>query len=101
MREARGGPGLPCGAGRAGRNPRCECTGPGADRSGRVEWSRELTRDERADYLPWELVFAKKTGSEQFRGDWEPLANLYLRPLLGCWLSYIRYATLRSTDFVN
>lgn len=79
----------------------CECTGPGADRSGRVEWSRELTRDERADYLPWELVFAKKTGSEQFRGDWEPLANLYLRPLLGCWLSYIRYATLRSTDFVN
>lgn len=79
----------------------CECTGPGADRQGRVEWSRELTRDERADYLPWELVFAKKTGSEQFRDDWEPLANPYLRPLLGCWLSYIRYATLRSTDFVN
>lgn len=79
-----------------------ECTGPGADRSGRVAWSRELTSDERADYLPWERVFAKKTGSEQFRDDWVPLSTEYLRPLLGdyFWM-YIRYGTLRSTDFIN
>lgn len=79
----------------------CECTGPGADRSGRVAWSHELTPDERFDYLPWERVFAQKTGSEQFRADWAPLSTLYLRPMLGNWLFYIRYSTLRSTDFVN
>lgn len=48
------------------------CTGPGADRSGRVGWSRELTCEEAgADYMPAK-IFAKKTGSEQFRDDWNP-----------------------------
>lgn len=47
------------------------CTGPGADRSGRVEWSRELTLEEAVtDYMPAK-IFAKKTGSEQFRDDWK------------------------------
>jgi len=45
------------------------CTGPGADRSGRVAWSHELSDEEAADYVP-ELIFAKKTGSEQFHDDW-------------------------------
>lgn len=45
------------------------CSGPGADRSCRVAWSHELSDDEAADYAP-ELIFAKKTGSEQFRSDW-------------------------------
>lgn len=48
------------------------CTGPGADRRGRVAWSRELTDEEAALYTP-ERIFAKKTGSEQFRRDWNPL----------------------------
>ena len=47
------------------------CTGPGADRSGRVAWSRELTDDETGNYTV-QRIFAKKTGSEQFRDDWEP-----------------------------
>lgn len=47
------------------------CTGPGADRSGRVAWSRELTAAEAAEYT-CERIFAKKTGSEQFRDDWNP-----------------------------
>ena len=47
------------------------CTGPGADRSGRVAWSRELTGDEVAAYTP-EQIFARKTGSEAFRDDWLP-----------------------------
>lgn len=59
------------------------CTGPGADRSGRVAWSEALTDPEAADHLSWERVFAKKTGSEQFRADWAPRENPYLRPLLG------------------
>ncbi|MDE5690969.1 MAG: pectin methylesterase, partial [Alistipes sp.] len=45
------------------------CSGPGADRSGRVAWSHELSDEEAAEYSP-ESVFAKKTGSEQFRDDW-------------------------------
>ena len=45
------------------------CEGPGADRSGRVPWSRELTDEEAAEYLSAK-IFAKKTGSEQFRSDW-------------------------------
>lgn len=45
------------------------CTGPGAVRQGRVEWSRELTDAEAAEYTS-EKIFAKKTGSEQFRDDW-------------------------------
>lgn len=45
------------------------CTGPGADRSGRVAWSHELSDEEAAEYAH-ELIFAKKTGSEQFRNDW-------------------------------
>ena len=50
------------------------CTGPGADRSGRVAWSRELTGDEAAAYTP-ERIFAKKTGAEAFRDDWLPAAS--------------------------
>ena len=46
------------------------CEGPGADRSGRVAWSRELTDDEVTAYTI-QRIFAKKTGSEQFRDDWE------------------------------
>ena len=42
------------------------CFGPGADRLGRVTWSRELTDDEAAAYTP-EQIFARKTGSEAFR----------------------------------
>lgn len=45
------------------------CTGPGADRSGRVGWSHALSDAEAAEYTP-ERIFAKKTGSEQFRDDW-------------------------------
>ncbi len=45
------------------------CTGPGADRSGRVPWSLELTDEEAEAYSP-ECIFAKKTGSEQFYDDW-------------------------------
>lgn len=45
------------------------CTGPGADRSQRAPWSRELTDEEAAQYTP-EKIFAKKTGSEQFHDDW-------------------------------
>lgn len=45
------------------------CTGPGADRRGRVGWSHSLTDEEAAEYVP-EKIFAKKTGSEQFRNDW-------------------------------
>ena len=47
------------------------CTGPGADRSGRVAWSRVLSDDEAATYT-LERIFAKKTGSEAFRDDWRP-----------------------------
>lgn len=47
------------------------CTGPGADRTGRVGWSRALTDAEAAEYTP-QRIFAKKTGSEQFRTDWDP-----------------------------
>ena len=57
------------------------CTGTGADRSGRVPWSYELTDDEAAEYTDAK-IFAKKTGSEQFHDDWTPLANEYLRALL-------------------
>lgn len=45
------------------------CTGPGADRSGRVPWSYALTDEERKEYES-ENIFAKKTGSEQFYDDW-------------------------------
>ena len=45
------------------------CTGPGANRSGRVPWSLELTDEEAGEYSP-ERIFAKKTGSEQFYDDW-------------------------------
>ncbi len=51
------------------------CTGPGADRSGRVAWSRELTDDEAAACTP-ERIFARKTGSEAFRDDWLPAEAL-------------------------
>ena len=51
------------------------CTGPGADRSGRVAWSRELTDDEAAACTPGR-IFARKTGSEAFRDDWLPAEAL-------------------------
>lgn len=51
------------------------CTGPGADRSARVDWSRELSDEEAACYTP-ERIFAKKTGSEQFRRDWNPQCDV-------------------------
>ena len=46
-----------------------QCSGPGADRRGRVAWSHELSDAEAAEYAP-ESIFAKKTGSEQFHDDW-------------------------------
>ena len=52
------------------------CYGPGADRSGRVAWSRELTVGEAVDDYwfprPGQGIFSKKTGSEAFRADWCP-----------------------------
>lgn len=47
------------------------CTGPGADRSGRVAWSHGLT-DTAVVLAEYDArrIFAKKTGSEQFRDDW-------------------------------
>lgn len=48
------------------------CTGRGADRSGRVAWSCELTPQERVEYT-LEKVFFKKTGSEQFYDSWHPI----------------------------
>ncbi len=47
------------------------CRGRGADRSGRVAWSHELTSEERAEYS-LDQVFYKKTGSEQFYDSWFP-----------------------------
>ena len=57
-----------------------QCTGPGADRSGRVAWSYEMTDEEAAEYTE-ENIFAKKTGSEQFHDEWHPLENSYLQAL--------------------
>lgn len=48
------------------------CYGAGADRSGRVSWSHELTDEEAAEHCDRSRVFAKKTGSEQFHDDWLP-----------------------------
>lgn len=47
------------------------CRGRGADRSGRVPWSYELTPEARTEYT-LEKVFYKKTGSEQFYDSWLP-----------------------------
>lgn len=46
------------------------CTGEGADRSGRVAWSHELTDEEVLTEYNNDKIFAKKTGSEQFHDDW-------------------------------
>ena len=51
------------------------CTGPGAGRAGRAAWSHELTPEQAAEYVP-EKIFAKKTGSEQFRADWSPRSRV-------------------------
>lgn len=51
------------------------CSGEGADRSGRVAWSYELTDNEAAEHCDRRRVFAKKTGSEQFHDDWEPCGS--------------------------
>lgn len=51
------------------------CTGRGADRAGRVEWSVELTPEEVEAYTP-EQIFYKKTGSEQFYASWLPTREL-------------------------
>lgn len=65
------------------------CTGSGADRSGRVPWSHELTDEAAAEYTD-ARIFAKKTGSEQFHDDWAPLSNEYLSALLDRNLAYGR-----------
>ncbi len=65
------------------------CTGSGADRSGRVPWSYELTDEAAAEYTD-ARIFAKKTGSEQFHDDWAPLSNAYLSALLDRSLPYGR-----------
>ena len=57
-----------------------QCTGSGADRSGRVAWSHAMTDEEAAGYTN-DRIFAKKTGSEQFHDDWTPLQNDYLQAL--------------------
>lgn len=51
------------------------CRGRGADRSGRVAWSYELTAEELGDYTPAK-AFYKKTGSEQFYDSWNPSPEL-------------------------
>ncbi len=58
-----------------------QCRGIGADRTGRVAWSFELTAEQAAAYTP-EKVFYKKTGSEQFYDSWLPSEAL-LAPLEG------------------
>lgn len=65
------------------------CTGPGADRSGRVPWSHELTDEEAAEYTDAK-IWAKKTGSEQFHDEWAPTENTYLRKYLDKRLRYGR-----------
>ena len=57
-----------------------QCTGPGADRSGRVAWSHAMSDDEAAEYTE-DQIYAKKTGSEQFHDEWHPLQNGYLQAL--------------------
>ena len=54
------------------------CTGPGADRSGRVAWSHELTLEQAVEHTDLEQVFAKKTGSEQFHDDWNLCDTTFL-----------------------
>ncbi|WP_295936547.1 pectinesterase family protein [uncultured Alistipes sp.] len=48
-----------------------ECRGDGADRSGRVAWSHALTDAQAREYTIRQ-IFTRKTGSEQFRTDWNP-----------------------------
>lgn len=50
------------------------CTGAGADRSKRVVWAHALTEEELSDYTLGR-IFARKTGSEQFRDDWNGLTE--------------------------
>ncbi len=61
------------------------CTGEGADRSGRVPWSKELTLEEiyESGCTNIDRVFAKKTGSEQFYDDWRPRDNEYIKQNFG------------------
>ncbi len=54
------------------------CTGPGADRRGRVAWSHELTLEQAAEHTDLRQVFAKKTGSEQFHDDWNLCDTTFL-----------------------
>ncbi|MCM1300773.1 MAG: pectinesterase family protein [Alistipes senegalensis] len=51
------------------------CSGAGADRSGRVAWSHELTDEEALTEYDIDKIFAKKTGSEQFHDDWDGQFN--------------------------
>lgn len=51
------------------------CTGKGSDREGRVEWSKELSEEEVADYTI-EKIYYKKTGSEQFYDSWLPTRQM-------------------------
>lgn len=52
-----------------------KCTGRGSERTGRVEWSKELTDEEASEYTI-ENIFYKKTGSEQFFDSWLPSASM-------------------------
>ena len=47
------------------------CSGRGSERSGRVEWSYELSDEQAAEYT-LENIYFKKTGSEQFYDSWLP-----------------------------
>lgn len=50
------------------------CTGAGADRSKRVVWAHTLSIEQLSDYTLGR-IFARKTGSEQFRDDWNGLTE--------------------------
>lgn len=62
------------------------CIGEGADRSGRVGWSHAMTMEETHECVDFTKVFAKKTGSEQFRDDWRPYYVTYLVDLKTCYI---------------
>ncbi len=65
------------------------CTGRGADRSDRVEWSRELADDEARDYSI-ENIYYKKTGSEQFYDSWLPTREMLSEAGLDTMLKRIK-----------
>jgi pectinesterase len=52
--------------------------GPGADISNRIDWSHQLTTEEKEDYT-LQNIFSKSTNPEYFDEDWVP--NLELNPI--------------------